>query len=258
MKLQPSKFYLLGVGNDPKTSVDLKNGYMVGILYLAPADLSGKEVCTHRSAGCTEACYNSAGRGAMQSVQDARIRKTNMFHDEKDKFMELLDHDIQLLCKKAKEGGYLPAVRLNGTSDIPWEAHAKDLMEKYSEVAFYDYTKIPVRAKRWAEGKLPSNYHLTFSRSEENWKQCLELLSVGVNVAAVFQDTIPESYYGYECVVGDKSDLRFLDKPSDSGHGKIIALVSRGRGKKDTSGFVIHDHIGDVTEMVSSPEIPEN
>ena len=242
MKLQPSKFYLLGVGNDPKTSVDLKNGYMVGILYLAPADLSGKEVCTHRSAGCTEACYNSAGRGAMQSVQDARIRKTNMFHDEKEKFMELLQHDIQLLCKKAKEGGYLPAVRLNGTSDIPWEAHAKHLMEKYSEVAFYDYTKIPVRAKRWAQGKLPSNYHLTFSRSEENWGTCLRLLNVGVNVAAVFQDTIPESYYGYECVVGDKSDLRFLDKPSDSGHGKIIALVSRGKGKKDTSGFVIHDH----------------
>lgn len=242
MKLQPSKFYLLGVGNDPKTSVDLKHGYMVGILYLAPADLSGREVCTSRSPGCTEACYNSAGRGAMQSVQDARIRKTNMFHEEKDQFLELLEHDIQLLCKKAGDGGYKPAVRLNGTSDIPWEAHAKHLMEKYPHVDFYDYTKIVVRAKRWAEGKLPSNYHLTFSRSEENWSQCLELLKMGVNVAAVFQGSIPTVYQGFECVVGDGSDLRFLDKPDASGRGKIIALLSRGKGKKDESGFVIQDH----------------
>lgn len=185
----------------------------------------------------------------MQSVQEARIRKTNMFHDEKDKFLELLEHDINLLCKKAKEGGYLPAVRLNGTSDIPWEAHIKHLMEKFKDVAFYDYTKIPARAKRWAEGKLPSNYHLTFSRSEENWAKCLELLGCGVNVAVVFHEKIPKSYFGFECVVGDQSDLRFNDKPDENGDGKIIALVSRGRGKKDKSGFVVYDHLSVAEQL---------
>jgi hypothetical protein len=70
----------------------------------------------------------------------------------------------------------------------------------------------------------------------------LELLKMGVNVAAVFQGGIPTSYQGFECVVGDGSDLRFLDKPDASGRGKIIALLSRGKGKKDESGFVIQDH----------------
>lgn len=241
MKLQASKYYLLGVGSDPKTSVDIKRGYMVGILYLAPARLSGREVCFGRSEGCTAACYNSAGRGAMKAVQEARIRKTQMYFEARPEFFEQLTHDIELLSKKAAAAGLKPAVRLNGTSDIPWEIHAKDLMLRFPEIDFYDYTKLAIRAGRWIEGTLPPNYHLTYSKSENNWVQCLELLNAGGNVAIAFGgNELPTKYFGYEVVDGDASDLRFLDLPSENGLGKIIGLRARGRGKKDTSGFIVY------------------
>ena len=48
-------------------------------LHLAPHTLSGYNVCPHASKGCAEACLNTAGRGRMNMVQDARIKKTIMF-----------------------------------------------------------------------------------------------------------------------------------------------------------------------------------
>jgi hypothetical protein len=37
-----------------------------------------------------------------------------------------------------------------------------------ADLQFVDYTKSPKRAIEHAAGKFPSNYHLTFSRSETN------------------------------------------------------------------------------------------
>ena len=67
--------------------------------------------------------------------------------------------------------------------------------------------KNPFRFKK----ELPSNYHLTFSRSEENDEIVDEILEMGGNVAVVF-DKLPTQYKGYKVINGDKSDLRFLDE----------------------------------------------
>ena len=42
-------------------------GYLTKGIHLAPANLSGYEVCKWRSKGCTMACLNTAGRGQMQN-----------------------------------------------------------------------------------------------------------------------------------------------------------------------------------------------
>ena len=55
---------LLSTAN-PKIQKGTKLGYLSFILHLAPADLSGREVCPKRTAGCTSACLNTAGRGGM-------------------------------------------------------------------------------------------------------------------------------------------------------------------------------------------------
>jgi hypothetical protein len=193
--------------------------------------MSGKQVCPHRSAGCELACLNSAGRGAFSTVQAARLKKTLSFFKDKSAFIADIKKDITALIKKAKKKGMLPCVRLNGTSDIPW--HNMDIMQKFPEVPFYDYTPNRARMLDYLDGKLPSNYSLTFSRKEDNEGACEEIMERGGNVAAVFK-TMPKTWKGAPCFDGDQSDLRFLDPK-----GSVIALKAKGKAKKDTSGFVI-------------------
>jgi hypothetical protein len=224
---------LLGVNSDAKTTKGTKYGYLTGILYLAPAKQSGFEVCPSRSVGCTEACLYTSGHGSFQNVKDARIRKTQWLFNDRPGFLQALRADVKALVKKAEKQGLIPCVRLNGTSDIGWEGVANDLMAEFSNVQWYDYTKIQTRMMRYLEGKMPSNYHLTFSKSENNWDKCLEVLKHGGNVAAVF-NKVPETFMGYTVIDGDKSDLRFLD-PSNV----IVGLKAKGMARKDKSGFVI-------------------
>jgi len=227
-------YNLLGINADAKTSKGSKYGYLTGILYLAPANESGSEVCPSRSEGCTAACLFTAGKGAFSNVKDARIRKTQLLFKDRAEFMRLLRDDIAKLVKQATAKDMKPCVRLNGTSDLAWEGLAKDIILEFNEVLFYDYTKVLVRMMRFCEGKFPANYHLTFSRSESNWNDCKEVLKAGGNIAAVFYKHLPDQYEGYKVVNGDMSDLRFND-----GNNVIVGLKAKGKANKDQSGFVI-------------------
>jgi hypothetical protein len=229
--------------DNAKTSKGESSGVLTGILYLAPANESGRNVCPHASEGCRIACLYSAGMGAFDNVKLARIAKTKSFHANPRQFIEDLAKDIEALIRKAQREGLTPAVRLNGTSDLPWENLGGDLkvnlMNRFPEVPFYDYTKNPSRARAYAEGKLPSNYSLTFSRSESNEPIALQMLQIGVNVAAVFavkkDEALPKSWGGRDIVDGDLNDLRFLDPKN-----VVVGLRSKGKAKKDESGFVIY------------------
>jgi hypothetical protein len=82
--------------------------------------------------------------------------------------------------------------------------------------------------------ELPHNYHLTFSRSETNEAECMDLLADGFNVAAVFRK-VPRKWRGFTVIDGDIHDLRHLDPK-----GVVVGLTPKGRkAKADTSGFVI-------------------
>lgn len=234
---------LLSINSDTKTSKGTKYGYLTGILYLAPAKISGRNFCPNASEGCAAACLYSAGRGKFTNVQQARINKSRYFIENKAEFMLNLVNSIEKLVRKAKRENLIPVVRLNGTSDINWENitvyEGKNIFQLFSDIQFYDYTK---SYKRMLSLKMQSkainsndNYHLTFSRSESNDYEVkmLNHYSPDKNIAVVF-DKLPSKYLGRTVINGDESDLRFKDDA-----GVIVGLVAKGDAKKDYSNFVV-------------------
>jgi hypothetical protein len=233
---------LLAVSHDAKTVKGEKLGVLTGVMYLAPNDVSGYEVCPKATEGCKKACLYSAGRGRFTSTQEARINKTKMFFEQRTEFMTTLAKNIVSLEKKAKKNNMIPAVRLNGTSDIAWEKQPvtingithKNLMVAFPHIQFYDYTKIAGRKTAISL----SNYHLTFSLAENNDNTAFKAIEEGYNVAVVLDiaksDSKPTEWNGYPVIDGDESDVRFNDPKG----GHIVALTAKGDAKKDTSGFV--------------------
>jgi hypothetical protein len=168
-------------------------------------------------------------------VQEARKRRTRQFFENRDAFMQDLALDIIRAIKQAARTGLTPVFRLNGTSDLSWEKYRFDakfkgytardttIFELFPNVQFYDYTKVLGRKVSGI-----NNYHLTFSRAENNDADVEKALKAGMNVAAVY-DKIPEGMFS-----ADEDDLRFLDPAVG-----MIGLKAKGRAKKDYSGFVI-------------------
>jgi hypothetical protein len=236
---------LLGINTNYKTIKSEKVGVLTGIIYMSPYKLSGKNVCPGASAGCAAACLNTAGRGAMNVVQKARLKKTNRFWDNRAQFLRDLQNEIKLLEKRAKAKGLKAAVRLNGTSDLPYERYKmrdkrdgyikKNIMEMFPNVQFYDYTKLE---NRIVGQQLPANYHLTFSRAEDNDHK-LEAVLEHTSAAVVFSGELPETWRGYPVIDGDEHDARF----TDAGPGVIIGLKAKGKARHDASGFVVPSEI---------------
>jgi hypothetical protein len=255
-------FKLLTPSN-PKAAKGEAQGYWTFVLHLAPAKLSGFNVCPMATEGCKASCLNTAGRGGIMGgygiltatdvangirneIQNARIRKTRLFFENRSEFMALLVRDLVRAIKLANRKGLVPVFRLNGTSDIRWETvplvidgkQYANVMDAFPAFQFYDYTKLANRRG------LPANYKLTFSAADGNHVQAETALKSGMNVAVVFRDKATRARYmatgfwffetRWNVVNGDLTDLRFLD-PS----GVIVGLFAKGNAKKDRSGFVV-------------------
>lgn len=242
-----------------KTVKGEKKGYLTAILYLAPHRESGvMNVCPNASPGCIATCLFTAGRGVFPKVRQARIAKTLAFNRSPKLFVDQLVKEITSHVRTATRKSLIPVVRLNGTSDLPWEvipgSDGKTLMETFKHVQFYDYTKSYDRAQAYAyreikrNGKIraawPRNYHLTFSRSECNVGDAEYVVSspTWANTAVVFGikrgQPLPKSWGGYPVIDGDEHDLRFLDRK-----GCIVGLRAKGKARKDTTGFVITEGV---------------
>ena len=226
-------------------------GYLNAIMYMAPATLAGTgNVCPHASPACLAACLGwTSGQASLVKRDDdinparaSRIAKTKSFMQDRQAFMLYVVKSIKGAERKAQKANLKLCVRLNGSSDIAWEGVRFELegkrvsiFEAFPHVQFVDYTKNPYRFNR----ALPSNYHLTFSRSETNEAQALELLAKGVNVAVVFGGGLPTEWNEFQVVNGDEHDLRHLDPKG----GFVIGLSPKGRkAQKETSGFVVRDY----------------
>ena len=245
--------YKLLSSSSPKIdkSNKIQDKYFSRIMYLAPSDLAdGKRtVCPYsKIAMCEEPCLNTAGFGGIYpDIQKARIRKTLLFLDEYDTFMEYLVEDIEKFIGECTKLNKFPCLRLNGTSDIQWEHQKyrgrKTVFELFPNVLYYDYTKIPTRR---IEGI--KNYSLTWSYSEAKvaYMRLFEkfivnkhnLNKINMNTAVVFRKELPKTFLGFKVIDGDEHDMRFLDEDN-----VVVGLKAKGKAKKDYSGFVIDNLI---------------
>ena len=224
---------LLNIDNNAKTIKGQKLKVKTAILYLAPANESGFNMCPMASAGCKAACLFTAGRGKFNNVRQCRINKTIYFMKDRANFLKQLIKEIRLHADKCKREGYKPAVRLNGTSDVSWERFK--IFEMFPDVQFYDYTKIYKRALMWVKGWLPKNYHITYSLNEDNKKLAFDILKKGGNISAVFRTKkLPKKFKGFKVIDADKSDVRFKDPKNI-----IAGLYAKGKAINDQSGFVL-------------------
>lgn len=213
------------------------------ILHLAPG-----RTCPWATAGCLKACLNTAGRGAMTMVQEARQRRTDWFFEDRAGFMAQLTRELENLERRAARKGFRPVARLNGTSDIPWEAiHFRGdgpfsewtVFERFPAIQFYDYTKSVDRAMRATAPDWPRNYSLTLSRTEA-WPEgeVMRMRGYGVNVAVVFDtpkgQPLPETFEGVRVIDGRADDWRYKDP-----RGVVVGLSALGHARRDESGFVV-------------------
>jgi len=230
----PVKFLLSKGDTNTKTA---KNNLKTFILYLAPADTIGSHnLCPFASEGCKKVCLYSAGRGKFNNVQESRINKAKFWAYDRKQFYIQLTNEILKIDTAAKRKNEDIAIRLNGTSDIDHLDLIKRytgidfLLPFYSNLFFYDYTKNPNIVNKYFD----TNYKITFSRSESNEKTALKVLELGGNVAAVFENNLPEYWNGYKVINGDETDLRYFDPAN-----VVVGLKAKGDAKKDTSNFVI-------------------
>ena len=229
--------------NNAKTIKGEILGYQTHILYMSPYTHNSKGInaCSHASKGCAESCLVGSGRGRFPVVKKGRLAKTEYFLANRIEFLNQLFNEITTIVRRSN-GKSIPVIRLNGTSDWVYEKYrifdnnTKNLFEMFPNVQFYDYTKNHTRFKK----TLPSNYHLTFSRSEDNHDMTIALLIKGYNVAIVFKK-VPDFYMGFKVINGDENDLRFLDEKNVIVGLKYKNLTSEGvdntLGLK--SGFVV-------------------
>lgn len=227
-KRQTGLSYLGSVNASAKLlkSGKVSNQYTYG-LYLAPAKVSGYNVCSHSTPECRMGCLNTSGRAAVEifsgtnMISNARIKKTRLFFEETAFFMQWMIAEIRTAKAKAIVDGFGFSARLNCTSDINWQnvyVDAKNIFNIFPEVNFYDYTKNPSKFN-----EKPLNYHLTLSYTGRNWESCKEVLQLGFNIAMVFhvkyESQLPEVFNGYKVVNGDLTDYRI-----DDAKGIIVGL----------------------------------
>mgnify|MGYP003330879004 CR=1 FL=1 len=235
--------YLGSVASSSKIAKGLKYNEMTYILYLAPAEQSGYNVCPMSTEECRTACLTESGHNRIDvkknAINKARIKKTKLFFEHRDFFMYWLITEITKAYIDAHEKGYKFSVRINGTSDISLESFkigSMNILQFLPSVKFYDYTKVANRFKMLDKY---DNYDLTYSFSGHNMLQCLELLSERKGrVAMVFEGKVlPKTFMGYDVIDGDAYDMRYYDAP-----GVIVGLkFKKVRNKIDTANnkFII-------------------
>lgn len=252
--------YLGNYSQSAKMVYSEKAGTITYCLYLAPANMSGYEVCPC-SEFCRKFCLNGSGRnkadiitnGEEESrINKSRIKKTRLFFENKDLFMKLMICEINRSYNYAKKHNFDFAVRLNGTSDISPEDfvyNGKNILELYPEIQFYDYTKVYNRIG--LIDKYP-NYDLTYSYNGHNWGCCEHFLKRGGKVAVVFenQEYLPMAFKGYPVWDANGYDMRYKDPARHimglHYHKTGANYDKNGKYIRPTDDFVIRDENPDV------------
>ena len=196
------------------------------------------EACADRGT-CYRSCLAWTGHGQMPTVLAARRVRHRFLIGSDGKptadGLRTLWRDVERLQIDARYAGLPAGVRPNVLTDYPWETLAPQLFEAFPAVQFYDYTKSLDRWRRYLAGKLPPNYSLTFSASEDVrldvlWPLLVRKAKQPARVAVVCSDDVRQGVLGRRrggvvCVDGDKHDATWL-QPAPA----VLALSAKGPG----------------------------
>ena len=261
-RFQENKVKQLLQPGDSNTKLN-KNDIKTFGLSLSPSTESGYgNTCASASKGCKGACLDHQGLASVFSrIREARKAKTVLFYTDRPRFLAMLEKEIRTKIKTGKTRGHDIAFRLNVFSDIRWEKYlpADLLCDNSQNFRFYDYSKHYKRVLKSDCGYIRPNYHLTFSRSETNESETLNLLDAGNSAAVVFARVpLPKTWNGFPVIDGDKTDLRYLDdsilyqEHLQLFGGFVVGLKLKGASNDEkrraiNSGFAI-DNTGGIVQ----------
>lgn len=226
---QDSSINLLG----SSTKILKGNKYKVltRIFYGSPARESGRDLCPNRSPMCTAGCLGTGcWHLAIPSGLNSKRWKSMLLLGDPDRFIRLMILEMDAHLRSADRKKMDAAIRLDGTTDLGLSDTLAGF-DRFETLDAYDYTKSMGRMMRFVDGKMPSNRTLTFSRSENNHRNCLKVLENGGTVAvpiACKPDRFPDSWLGFPVENGDRHDIRSWDTP-----GSWQFLSWKGKHSKD-------------------------
>lgn len=210
-------------------------GVLERILFFTPGLF-----CQHATPGCRAACLgHSSGRMQMPTHALARDRRAALYLETPELFLKMLTVELSLFEQQARRLHLTPAVRLNGSSDLPWESLHPDIFSAFPAIQFFDYTKDVSRMRKFLNHTdWPANYYLTFSAHADNRKQSVQILEHGGTAAVVFWPARPSSFWGFPVLDGEEHDARFRDP-----NGVIVGLSAKGLARTDVTGFTVRAEV---------------
>jgi len=218
--------YLASVNSSQKLEKGRKLEFDTLGLYLAPANRSGRNVCSFAGV-CQAPCLVDSGhalleeRAGKSTISRARLIKTWLHEFRPGLFGFAIVHEIKRAEKAARKKRRKFCVRLNCTSDLDFS----DIHLQFPTIQFYDYTKNPHRMES-------ANYHLTYSWDSfapgrlhfyrqalaRGQKIAFPIAKCDMERALALPDTLEM----------DSSDLRFLDGPGKYG---LLSIKETGAEK---------------------------
>jgi hypothetical protein len=214
-------------------------------LALPPSDSSGVVNVCAWSDHCVTPCVGTGGSNRYDSAIRGKRARLALLIDHPAHALALIVEGLEKAVKRYGADGV--GMRLNTYSDIRFERILPAwFWELFSGVAFYDYTKHPLRSR--PAHTLPQNYRLTYSVSPRSTvAEISRQRDAGRSVAVVittrggkdrttgaYRDT-PVAADGVRVIDGDKDDRRFTD-PAGS-----VVMLRRKNGLAADAPLVVSD-----------------
>ena len=212
----------------------VQDEYRQVVMYLAADKSSGvANVCPYSTPECRRHCLgHTSGRMRFDAPQLAQKVRTHFLVSHPYEFALVLLAEMAHHAEKASRDGKRLVVRLNGTSDIPWE-RVTWLLRLGMDLGvdrYQDYTK-------WERRDTDSFYYVARSITEKHRVDDVRPGDVVV-VDTPAKGDLPTVWNGMPVIDGDyeHGDLRFLDQNRPDA---VVLLRFKGsRANMSVGGFV--------------------